>query len=65
MVYIHFEIKKKIILYNFKSTIIIDCYKNYFNDRYIMLYKCNDTTTHCKSNIIISGVVFSSSTADL
>ena len=43
--------------YNFKPTIIIDCHKNYFNDRFITVYKCNDMATHCKSNIVITGVV--------
>jgi len=54
--------KKEVISYNFKPTIIIDFHKNYFNDRFITVYKCNDIATKCKSNIVISGVVLSSIT---
>ena len=46
--------EKRIISYNFKPIIIIDCYKNYFNDRFRTVYKCNDIANHCKSNIVIS-----------
>jgi len=62
MVCIRFKMKKEIILYNFKPTIIIDCHKNYFNDIFRTIYKCNDIATYYKSNIVISGVVFGSTT---